>query len=107
MPTMESHDRKALLPTERVLRTISIVTFFPGIAFLLATGVARRQVWGFVGIAPLSLSGLLAIFVLLARSRPHVFIILMDLFLASFTLAIDIWSWTQSWRNGLVSRLRS
>lgn len=104
MPTVESRGRMALSPAERVLRTINILTFIPGIAFLVATGVARECLWAFIGIAPLSLSALLGVFTILARSRPHVFITLMDLVVGSFTLAIDIWSWTEGRQSGLVSR---
>lgn len=102
---MENSTSEQLRPSDRVLRIICILAFFPGLAFLLASGIPgwRSHDWAFVGIAPLTLSALLGLLVLFIGSKHAVIVILADLVLAFFTLAMDIWGWIDGSSNGMVS----
>lgn len=113
---MASHDHTMLSPAEQVLRIINIVNLIPGLAFLIATGVTRRgrywdgrEIWAFVGIAPLTLSAILGLLVLLFRPRPgslRALITAADSLLAGFALGIDSWGWARGRRPGVVSSLK-
>lgn len=90
---MHREHPQPLPETERVLRTINVLTWIPGFAFLMASGVARDQLWAFIGLAPLSLSALFGALVILVGSKHKALVAIGDLFLAMFTLSIDIVGW--------------
>ena len=91
--------------SERTLRWVTIVTFIPGLAFLAATGASRDYAWAYTGIAPLSLSAILALVVLVfLRGKFRKVVLALDLFLASFLLGVDIWAWAEAGRAPMVGR---
>lgn len=93
---MASQPSPSLPASERTLRMVNIVTFIPGLAFLAATGASRDYAWAWTGIAPLSLSAILALLVLIFLRGKFCKVVLgLDLFLASFLLGCDIWAWAQ------------
>ncbi|KAH0366622.1 hypothetical protein KCU65_g5254, partial [Aureobasidium melanogenum] len=91
-------------PLDRILRTTTLISFFPALGLLIPYGIVSNTVFPALGLVPAFFSAILGLLSLMANFRWSQLVLYMDMFLAISILSILLPFWVlgagrRQWRD--------
>lgn len=80
-------------PLDRILRTTTLISFFPALGLLIPYGIVSNTVFPALGLVPAFFSAILGLLSLMGNFRWSQLVVYMDMFLAISILSILLPFW--------------